>query len=277
MSHQPQLLPHASDHDYRLGASEAERQRLLAQGDLLRPAARELLDRLPLAEGARALDVGCGPLGIMDLLSARTGPHGRVTGLDADRRMIEWARESVAALSLPNVSLVQGTLPSPRLPQAAFDLVHCRLLLINNAHPRGILGAMAASARPGGWIAVQEFDWASWHCDPPHPAWDRLKSLLVPVFGGDVHIGGQLPTLLREVGAMDIGLAAHTFYWRPGDRYQGLLLHFAGLFRDRITANGTDPRTLDALTTELRRHLAHPDTVVREALLVQAWGRIPPA
>ncbi|MFC5722340.1 methyltransferase domain-containing protein [Streptomyces gamaensis] len=259
--------------DYRLGASERERQRLLAQGDLLRPAARALLDRIPLADGARALDVGCGPLGITDLLSAATGPRGHVTGLDADPQMIAWARESAASRHLSNVSLVHGILPSPEIPQAAFDFVHCRLLLINNTDPRQILRAMAGAARPGGWIAAQEFDWSTWQCDPPHPAWDELKSLIVPVFGGDVHIGARLPTLLRSVGATDIGVTAHVYYWRPGDLYQRLLLHFAGLFHDRITAQGTHPDTLHSLTETLRRHLDRPDTTVRESLLVQAWGR----
>ncbi|WP_082801996.1 chorismate pyruvate-lyase family protein [Herbidospora cretacea] len=260
-------------HDYRLGSSDDEKQRLLAQTDLLRPAAAALFERLPLPEGARALDVGCGPLGVLDLMSEAVGPDGWATGLDTDERMIGWARESVAGLGLANVGLVHGGLPSPQVPDEGVDLTHCRLLLINNLRPEELVRAMAAATRPGGWVAAQEFDWASWQCDPPHPAWDRLKALIAEVFGGDVHVGARLPTLLRQAGVTQVRVAAHAYYWRPGDRYQTLLPHFAGLFHDRMVANGACPDTLHALTGALREHLAHEDTVVREALFVQAWGR----
>lgn len=256
---------------YLLGSSDGERQRLLAQGDLLRDIARQLLDRLPLADQARAIDVGCGPLGVLDLLSDKVGPSGTVVGLDNDERMITWARESIAALGLVNVTTALGSLPCDAEP--LFDLTHCRLVLINSAGPEAIVASMAAATRTGGWIAAQEFDWTTWQCEPPHPAWDRLKFLLASVFGGDVHIGARLPDLLSEAGCREIQTTAYAFSWRPGDLYQTLLLYFADLFAERIRARGINPHTLTGLTHELGRHLAHPATVVRESLLVQAWGR----
>ncbi|MFJ2646070.1 methyltransferase domain-containing protein [Streptomyces sp. NPDC087420] len=262
--------------DYRLGSSGAEQERLLAQCELLRPAAAALLDTIPLPPNAKALDVGCGPLGVLDLLSERVGPGGSVTGLDTDHRMIGWARESVAERALDNVEVRHEALPPVTAAEALYDLVHCRLLLINTTHPRQILGSMAAAVRPGGWVAVQEFDWATWQCDPPHPAWSRLKALLTEVFGGDVHIGARLPGLLSEAGLTDVRATAHAYYWRPGDRYQTLLLSFAHLFRDRLLEH--TPLTsgeLDSLTGALRDHLEQPRTTVRESLLVQAWARKP--
>ncbi|QIQ03797.1 methyltransferase domain-containing protein [Streptomyces liangshanensis] len=262
--------------DYRLGSSGAEQERLLAQCELLRPAAVALLDTIPLPPGANALDLGCGPLGVLDLLSERVGPAGSVTGLDTDDRMIGWARESAAALALGNVEVRHEALSPDTAAGETYDLAHCRLLLINTTHPRLILGAMAAAVRPGGWVAVQEFDWATWQCDPPHPAWSRLKTLLTGIFGGDVHIGARLPGLLAEAGLTDVRAAAHAYYWQPGDRYQTLLLSFAGLFRERLLEHTPlTPRELDALTGALGDHLARPGTTVRESLLVQAWGRKP--
>ncbi|MET9478845.1 methyltransferase domain-containing protein [Streptomyces sp. NPDC006638] len=262
--------------DYRLGSSGAEQERLLAQCELLRPAAAALLDTIPLPPRANALDLGCGPLGVLDLLSERVGPGGSVTGLDTDDRMIGWARESVAELALDNVEVRHEALPPAAAAEAVYDLVHCRLLLINTTHPRRILGSMAASVRSGGWVAVQEFDWATWQCDPPHPAWSRLKALLTEVFGGDVHIGARLPGLLSEAGLTDVRATAHAYYWRPGDRYQTLLLSFAHLFRDRLLEHTPlTPEELDALTGALQEHLEQPRTTVRESLLVQAWARKP--
>jgi SAM-dependent methyltransferase len=50
---------------------------------------------------ARAIDLGCGPRGILDLLAERVSPGGQVVGLDADPRtlimsgllFLTWARK----------------------------------------------------------------------------------------------------------------------------------------------------------------------------------------
>src|SRR4051812_33460563 len=82
--------------DYLLGSSRAERDRLLAQCEMFAPEARWLLDRIGVAPGWLTIDVGCGPLGILDLLGERVGPGAPVTGLDRDLRMLAMARESLA-------------------------------------------------------------------------------------------------------------------------------------------------------------------------------------
>jgi ubiquinone/menaquinone biosynthesis C-methylase UbiE len=75
-------------HQYVLGADDSEQARLLAQCDIHRPEAERLLERLGISSGQRVIDVGCGPLGVLDLLSARVGPTGEVVGLDNEPRMI---------------------------------------------------------------------------------------------------------------------------------------------------------------------------------------------
>ena len=67
---------------YALGHSPAERDRLRRQPDELRDDSEVLLDRVGIAEGSSAIDLGCGPQGILDLLADRVGPAGRVTGVD---------------------------------------------------------------------------------------------------------------------------------------------------------------------------------------------------
>jgi ubiquinone/menaquinone biosynthesis C-methylase UbiE len=80
------LAPESND--YILGVNEDERTRLLAQAELHAPEARVLLDRVGVAPGWRTIDVGCGPLGVLDLLAERVGPTGTVVGLDRDERML---------------------------------------------------------------------------------------------------------------------------------------------------------------------------------------------
>jgi hypothetical protein len=58
---------------YLLGHSEAEELRLRRQAGELRQESASLFDRVSLGAGSRAIDLGCGPQGVLDLLSERVG------------------------------------------------------------------------------------------------------------------------------------------------------------------------------------------------------------
>ena len=77
---------------YALGSNPAESARLQRQSDELRPQSIALLRRLGLEPGQSAIDLGCGPSGILDLLSDAVSPGGRVVGLDADPAHTAMAR-----------------------------------------------------------------------------------------------------------------------------------------------------------------------------------------
>jgi trans-aconitate methyltransferase len=56
---------------YLLGHSAHKEERLRKQPAELAPDSNRLLDQLDTRNGDRALDIGCGPQGILDLLSER--------------------------------------------------------------------------------------------------------------------------------------------------------------------------------------------------------------
>jgi ubiquinone/menaquinone biosynthesis C-methylase UbiE len=161
----------AEAHPYILGADESERARLLAQCEIHRAEATRLLDRLAIRPGARALDVGCGPLGVLDLLSERVGPAGEVVGLDNEPRMLALAERTITERALGNVRLVHADAAATGLASAWFDLVHERLLLVNYRAPEAIVSEMTRLVRPGAWVAVEDVDWVVWTCEPPDPGW----------------------------------------------------------------------------------------------------------
>jgi SAM-dependent methyltransferase len=262
--------------EYILGSSQTERARLLAQCQIYVPETQWLLDHLGIKAGGRALDMGCGPLGILDLLSAHVGPTGVVVGLERDPRMLEWAQSSVAERHLSNVQLIGGDAEATGLPRASFDLAHARLLLINVRHPDRILSEMVAVVRPGGLVIVQEVDWCSWTCEPFHPAWGRLLRVNQTVHeenGEDPFIGRRLPGLLRSNGLRDVGVKAHVHLWHRGDPLHTQLLAFTEIARRRILERGllTDVE-LNGLVTDLEAHLQQPGTMVIHTMLFQAWG-----
>src|ERR1700730_18142403 len=69
---------------YALGSDVPERERLRRQSAELRAQSAAFLDRVGVQAGQSALDLGCGPLGVIDLLSDRVGPGGRVVGMDIE-------------------------------------------------------------------------------------------------------------------------------------------------------------------------------------------------
>jgi len=62
---------------YALGSNPEETARLRRQSDELRSQSAELLDRIGLQPGHSAIDLGCGPSGILSMLSAAVVACGR--------------------------------------------------------------------------------------------------------------------------------------------------------------------------------------------------------
>src|SRR5580700_7064654 len=108
---------------YALGSNPAESARLQRQSEELRPESIALLDRIGLEPGGSAIDLGCGPSGILDLLSAAVAPGGHVIGLDADPAHVALARQYARDRGLANVEVMSADARHTGLPSDAFDLV----------------------------------------------------------------------------------------------------------------------------------------------------------
>jgi trans-aconitate methyltransferase len=109
---------------YSLGASSGESERLQRQADELAPDDEALLDRVELAPGDSAIDLGCGPRGTIELLHARVSPGGGVVGLDSNSAHVEMAAEFVSKRGLDDVEVVAADARSTELPGDSCDLVH---------------------------------------------------------------------------------------------------------------------------------------------------------
>jgi ubiquinone/menaquinone biosynthesis C-methylase UbiE len=260
---------------YWLGTGTVEVEHLLAQAEVYAPEADELLDRVGLAEGASAIDVGCGVLGILPQLRARAGAGGRVVGLDLEPRLLAVARDVLTRHPV-EVELVHADARASGLATGSFDLVHARALLLNVPRPEELVAELIRIARPGGVVALQEPDAASWICDPPHPAFERLRDRLIAMYkriGKDFEIGRRAARLLRDAGARDVQARATARVTRPGDYYHTFLLTLAALLREPLLTGGAlTAAQLDDEIASVRAHLAHRDTLTCQPLLWQAWG-----
>jgi len=265
--------------DYALGIDPAESARLRRQSAELRPESIELLSQLGLRAGQRAIDLGCGPSGILDLLAAAVAPGGQVTGLDADPTHVALAAEYAAQHGLGNVEVLAADARHTGLATGSFDLVHARTLLVTIPSPAGVLAEMARLARPGGWVASQEPDTEHSLCYPPLPAWDRLRELLAASFqrtGADLHIGRKLPEMYRAAGLEQIGVTVHASCYPAGHSRRTLLPDLLRSLHPVIGELGlaSEPE-LAEVDQAVRRHLADPRTLMMPHLLVVTWGRKP--
>ena len=263
---------------YLLGDSTAEVEHLAHQAEVYSDEAEQLLDLVGVTAGSSAIDVGCGVLGILPLLCARAGPGGRVVGLERETRILDAARQNAAELGLP-VEFVHGDATGLDLPSDSFDFVHERTVLLNVQHPASVIAEMVRIARPGGVIALQEPDFSSCVCDPPHQAWDPLLAELLAAYrrnGKNFNSGRRIARDLRDAGLTGVQVRVTARLTQPGEYYQTFLLTLTSLMRDQIITGGRlTAADFDVQAESLRAHLAQPGTLTCQPTMWQAWGTKP--
>ena len=264
---------------YALGSSSSESARLQRQSDELAPDSSALLDRVGLRPGDCAIDLGCGPRGVVELLSERVSPGGRVVGVDADPVHVAMASELVKRRALTEVEILRADARNTGLTAGSFDLVHARTLLVTVPEPSAVLTEMVRLARPSGWVAGLEPDAEYAICYPPHPAFDRLCEIFTIAFsrnGADVHIGRRMAELYRQAGLQEVTVEARAGVYPSGHSRRTIRADMVRSMRPQILEMGlTDERELDELDAAVRAHFENPDTVVMPHLYFLAWGRKP--
>ena len=259
---------------YLLVGQPSELDRLRLQSLVWEPAGRRLLEEIGDGRGVRALDVACGVLGWLRVLSEWVGPDGEVTGTDVDRAMLAAADAFATQEGLRNVGLVHDDLFASELPAGAFDLVHARFAVTPLGRGGEQVDAYVRLARPGGAIVLEDPDPGSWHFNPPAPALDRLIGLIVEAFraaGGDWHASRHHLGLLREAG-IEGHVRAEVVALPPGHPYLALPLQFATSLEERILALVSADELAD-LRARGEAELREPGRWGTTFTLVQCWGR----
>jgi SAM-dependent methyltransferase len=273
------MLSQPEHNEYLLGHSMPEEDRLRRQAREFVPDSTQFLDQLGIQPGWRTADIGCGPHGILDLLSERVGPNGRVVGVERSESTVQLALQMIADRQLWNVEMVHADASATGLPRASFNLVHARLLLVNLPEPRKIVDEMIALVRPGGIVAAHEGDWGISFCHPPSPAWDRFLGAFEAFSrnkGIDLRIGRKLPEIFRAAGLIDVQVTPIIHCEPLGTGRRNILCDLVENLRDGLITQGllTEIEIKEQLT-DLKRHLNDANTLVIPHLFLQVWGRKP--
>jgi len=259
--------------NYPLEQRNGEIERLLVQAQAMAPDTVAMLERFGPMTGWKCLDVGCGPGGITDLLSARVGASGRVFGLDMNADFLAHARRNAPK----NVEFRRGDAYDSGLPNGTFDLVHMRFVASTAGNPERLLNEAKRLARPGGIVALQEPDGSTLNCFPPHPAWERLKSALLGAFegvGADLELARKLYFLVRQAGLRDVQYRTGLLGVRSCDPMVDYLPSTVESLRATVVKLGLlSEADLAIALADCRAHLARPETSFTMYTVAQVWGR----
>ncbi|RKT43881.1 class I SAM-dependent methyltransferase [Thiocapsa rosea] len=119
----------------------------------------ELLRRLdpgPL-DGARALDIGCGPADI-SIRFLRAWPKATCDALDGSQPMLDLAQTALDAL--PGVAkrcrLIRDQIPSAALDRGGYDLIISNSLLHHLHDPQVLWRTLIETGKPGALVLIMD-------------------------------------------------------------------------------------------------------------------------
>jgi SAM-dependent methyltransferase len=260
---------------YLLAGQASELERLKLQSQVWEPTGRRLLEEIGAGAGARAVDVGCGVMGWLRLLSDWVGPGGEVVGTDIDDAMLALAARFVADEGLTNVTLKNDNVFTTSLAPASFDLVHARYEITPLGRAPEQMKTYLGLVRPGGVVVLEDPDVASWHFNPPAPALEELIALIVEAFrqtGGDWDSGRKHLDLFHGFG-IEANVRAEVLALPPGHPYLRLPLQFATSLEKRLLLLVSADH-LDRLRSDGEAELSEPGRWGTTFTLIQCWGRV---
>ena len=108
-----------------------------------------IFPKLPVGEGDRVLDVGCGFGDTAIKLARLVGPGGEVVGVDCCDAFLNYAHQEAETAGLTNISFMRGD-AEISLPDKKFDFVFARFGTMFFANPVAGLRNMRKALKPGG-------------------------------------------------------------------------------------------------------------------------------
>ena len=270
-----------ADPVYLMGHSAEEHERLIQQAGIFAPFTARFLREAGIAPGMRVLDVGCGVGDVSILCAGLVQPRGTVVGVDRDAAAIGRARERAATMGLRDVSFLEADYRELNAMEP-FDAVVGRAVLMYAADPAAAIRSLLPHLRPGGIVALQEFDYTSLIAYPPSDLFGQIAGWWRRAAGKagiELQMGYKLFSTYRAAGLPAPALQADTIIG-GGPDFAGYA-YLADIFRSILplleslgiaTAEEVDVETLEA---RLRHDRVANGGVFGLQMLVSAAARKP--
>ena len=258
---------------------DAEVQRLSIQARVWEKEAYLMLDEIGVQPGWQCIDLGCGPVGILEPLSKKVGIKGSVVGIESDPIHLLAANKMIQENELHNVEVVFQDAYKNLLTCHSFDLTHARFVFTPIGQDSQLFENMINLTRPGGVVAFQESDLSSWSCFPSHPAWEKIKKALIELFklhGSGINALQHHLTLFKKANIQDICTRTAMIALPKGHVYRMGLNQLARVLRDSILENGIlKADEFDKALQQCNLLMNDPNVSVTSYTLVQLWGHVP--
>lgn len=132
---------------------DQELVRLRMIEELFDPATIRHLERTGIRASWRCLELGAGAGSVVKWMGAAVGDQGKVVGVDKNVKHLQ-------GLSAPPFQIFEGDFLEVPL-DVAFDLAHCRYVLIHNRTEDELLRKLCNVLTPGGFLVAEEPDFTS--------------------------------------------------------------------------------------------------------------------
>lgn len=263
-----------ADYIFDNAAEREAAQRFLSLEDLHDPHTTRHLLATGVSLGWRCLEIGGGSGSIGRWLSDRVGAEGHVLVTDIDPRFLGNSDRA-------NLEVRQHDVGIDPLPEATFDLIHTRLVLIHVPQRSATLGRLANALKPGGWLVVEDYDpiivdRASFVVDSADAATLRkcLKALrsLMEARGMDMSWGSSLYRRFVSVGLVGVGMQGHMDLRQGGSLGAKLdKANFTQVRDEAVRVGLVTPGEMD----EMLSLLEDPGFVLASPVMFSAWGQRP--
>jgi SAM-dependent methyltransferase len=266
-----------SRYTYLLGDARHEAARLRAQARLWDPISLALFDRLGIAPGWRVLEVGPGQGSLhMDL---RRRVHGPIDAVERSPIFAEGLRRRWRRDGLGDGHIWRSDLMDAPLPRAEYDLVFARWVFLFLPDPASHLQKLARALKPGGLLALQDYHRETFALVPRPVEWANFMEADRAFFateGGDVSIGGRLPSLYRTGGLRVVDTAATIKTGRPGSPvWNWLTDYFMGVMDRYARLPPFSPAQADRLRRQWRAAARQRVSLVIAPAVLDVVGRKP--
>ncbi len=113
---------------------------------------------LDLRAGMTVAEIGAGAGEFTVAIAKRLGPSGAMFSTELDKYKLEDIKRATDAAGLRNVKVIEAAEASTNLPPSCCDAIFMRRVYHHLTHPAQIDVSLFASLRPGGLLAVMDFE-----------------------------------------------------------------------------------------------------------------------